>query len=71
MTSVPLDRSALLSVGTIALALGMLVAVPAGMLRRTAEDSDSLAAAGAAASVDAAILDGRRGELRRVAAHPA
>ena len=62
----PLDRSALLSVGTIALALGMLVAVPAGMLRRTAEDSDSLAAAGAAAAVDAAILDGRRGELRRV-----
>ena len=64
--AVPLDRSALLSVGTIALAMGMLVAVPAGMLRRTAEDSDSLAAAGAAAAVDAAILDGRRGELRRV-----
>ena len=64
--AVPLDRSALLSVGTIALAVGMLVAVPAGMLRRTAEVSDSLAAAGAAAAVDAAILDGRRGELRRV-----
>lgn len=62
----PLERSALFSVGTIALAVGMLVAVPAGMLRRTAEDGDSLALAGAAAAVDAARLDARRVELRRV-----
>jgi hypothetical protein len=64
--AVPLGRSALLSVGTIALAVGMLIAVPAGMLRRTAEEGDALAVAGTAAAVDAAILDGRRRELRRV-----
>lgn len=64
--AVPLERSALLSVGTLALAVGMLVAVPAGMLRRTAQESDALAAAAAAVAVDAAILDGRRVELRRV-----
>jgi signal transduction histidine kinase len=64
--SVPLERSALLSVGTIAVAVGMLVAVPAGMLRRTAGDSDRVAVARTAAEVDAAIMDGRRVELRRV-----
>jgi hypothetical protein len=63
---VPLGRSAMLSVGAIALAVGMLVAVPAGMLRRTAEEGDSLAVAGMGAAVDAAILEGRRRELRRV-----
>jgi hypothetical protein len=64
--AVPLGRSALFSVGAIALAVGMLVAVPAGMLRRTAQEGDSLAVAGIAAAVDSAILEGRRGELRRV-----
>jgi hypothetical protein len=64
--AVPLGRSALLSVGAIALAVGMLVAVPAGMLRRTAQEGDALAVAAIGAAVDAAILEGRRGELRRV-----
>ena len=64
--AIAVERSALLSVGVIALGVGMLVAVPAGMLRRTAEEGDSLAAAADAVAVDAAILDGRRVELRKV-----
>jgi signal transduction histidine kinase len=61
-----LETSALLSVLTIAVTVGMLAAVPVVMLRRTASSIDSVAGARAASAAEAARLDARRTELRRI-----